>query len=83
MKHLHKKFKSEQVKILFTAYQKGHISRKEIEKTLGICKTRFFALLKEIKKDPQFFSLEYQRHSRSRLSVESEEKIKFELLRER
>ncbi len=83
MKQLHKKFNAEQVKILFTAYQKGHISRKEIEKTLGIGKTRFFALLKEIKKDPQSFSLKHQRHSRSRLSVETEEQIKFELLRER
>lgn len=83
MAHIHKKFSTEQVKILLTSYQQGHITRSEIEKTLGIGKTRFFALLKQMNEDPQSFSLDYQRHNQPRLSIETEEKIKFELLRER
>ena len=47
MIQIHKKFTVEQIKILFTAYEQGHISRSEIENTLGIGKTRFFALLKQ------------------------------------
>lgn len=83
MAHIHKKFSTEQVKILLTSYQQGHITRSEIERTLGIGKTRFFALLKQMNEDPQSFSIDYQRHNQSRLSIETEEKIKFELLRER
>jgi hypothetical protein len=83
MAHIHKKFSTEQVKILLTSYQQGHITRSEIEKTLGIGKTRFFALLKQMNEDPPSFSIDYQRHNQPRLSIEIEEKIKFELLRER
>jgi hypothetical protein len=83
MAHIHKKFSTEQVKILLTSYQQGHITRSEIEKTLGIGKTRFFALLKQLNEDPQSFSIDYQRRNKPRLSIETEEKIKFELLRER
>jgi predicted DNA-binding ArsR family transcriptional regulator len=82
MAHIHKKFSTEQVKILLTSYQQGHITRSEIEKTLGIGKTRFFALLKQLNEDPQSFSIDYQRRNKPRLSIETEEKIKFELLRE-
>ena len=45
MAQIHKKFTVDQVKVLFSSYQAGHISRAEIENTLGIGKTRFFALL--------------------------------------
>lgn len=83
MTQIHKKFSGEQVKLLLRAYEAGHLSRDEIERTLGIGKTRFFALLKQYREDPAAFSLEYQRRSRTRLSIAVEEKIRGELQREK
>jgi hypothetical protein len=73
MAQIHKKFTVDQVRILFTSYEAGHISRSEIENTLGIGKTRFFALLKKYREHPDFFSIDYQRNSRARLSPDVEE----------
>ena len=83
MAQLHKKFSVDQVKILFRSYDAGHISRGEIEQTLGIGKTRFFALLKEFREEPDTFSIDYQRKSKGRLGVEAEEKIRTELQRDK
>lgn len=79
MTQIHKKFSGEQVKLLFSAYEAGHLSRDEIERTLEIGKTRFFALLKQYREDPKSFSLQYQRRSPQRLSAEVEETIRREL----
>jgi hypothetical protein len=38
MAQIHKHFTTEQVKVLLESYQQGHLSREEIEKTLGINK---------------------------------------------
>ena len=54
MTQIHKKFTVEQVRILFTSYEAGYISRSEIENTLGIGKTRFFALLKQFREHPDY-----------------------------
>ena len=83
MAQIHKKFTVEQIKILLAAYEQGHISRSEIENTLGISKTRFFALLKQYREHLETFSIDYQRKSKARLSGEVEEKIRIELLREK
>lgn len=83
MKQIHKQFSSEQVKVLLQVYEAGHLSRDEIERTLGIGKTRFFALLKEYREDPKGFSIQYERPSPRRLSAEAEEKIRKELQREK
>ena len=83
MTQIHKQFSSEQVKVLLKAYEAGHLSRDEIERTLGIGKTRFFALLKQYREDPESFSIQYERTSPKRLSAEAEEKIRLELQRER
>jgi len=83
MVQIHKKFTVEQIKILFTAYEQGHISRSEIENTLGIGKTRFFALLKQYRRHPEIFSIDYQRKNKARLSTEVEEQIRTELLRDK
>jgi transposase len=83
MAQIHKKFTVEQIKILLAAYEQGHISRSEIENTLGISKTRFFVLLKQYREHPETFSIDYQRKSKARLSGEVEEKIRIELLREK
>jgi len=83
MAQIHKKFTVEQIKTLFASYEQGHISRSEIENTLGIGKTRFFVLLKQYREHPETFSIDYQRKSKGRLSGEVEEKIRIELLREK
>jgi transposase len=83
MTQIHKKFTGEQVKVLLSAYEAGHLSRDEIERTVGIGKTRFFRLLKQYRADPNTFSIQYQRNSPMRLSAEVEEKIRTELQREK
>ena len=83
MKQIHKQFNSEQVKVLLQAYEAGHLSRDEIERTLGIGKTRFFALRKHYRADPENFSIRYERTSPPRLRAEAEEKIRLELQREK
>ena len=83
MTQIHKNFIKEQVEVLFEAYQNGHITRGEIEKTLKIGKTRFFALLKRYRNHDGSFSIDYKRKSSSRLSQEIEEQIKMDLIREK
>jgi hypothetical protein len=62
MKQLHKKFNDCQVKDLLTRYLKKKIEREEIQKVLDIKKTRFFALVKRLKDDPENFSVSYFRN---------------------
>ncbi len=76
MKHLHKKFTNEQLRVFFLAYLKGRMTREEVEKELGIGKTRFFALLKRFKSEGENFSIDYSRHTPSRVSERAEELIK-------
>ncbi len=83
MSQIHKQFTAEQVKVLLTSYEQGHLNREEIEHTLGIGKTRFFALLKQLRDHPETFSIEYHRRSRPRLTDATEEKIYQELLRDK
>jgi len=60
-KHLHKKFSTEEVKILLQKYLNEKIELVYILKILGIKRRRFFRLLKEYKKDPDRFSIQYKR----------------------
>jgi len=54
-----------------------------VEEMLQINKTRFFALLKEYRRDPVEFSITYERETPARLSAEVEAAIAKELLREK
>jgi hypothetical protein len=83
MGQLHKRFTNEQVKLLLEGYARGRIARAEVEGILEINKTRFFALMKDYRRSPEVFTLEYQRDTPARLSVEIEEEIIKELLREK
>jgi len=83
MTQIQKKFSGDQIKVLLSSYEQGNIRREEIENTLGISKTRFFALLKEFRKEPDSFSIEYQRHTPGRLGSEAEKKIRAELQRDK
>ena len=61
MKQLHKKFTDFQIKDLMTRYLKKEVERKDLQKVLGIKKTRFFALIKQLKENPENFSVSYFR----------------------
>lgn len=66
MAQLHKKFTDSQVKELLGRYLKKEIESKYILQILGIGKTRFFALVKDYRKDPVNFSIQYQRKIKTR-----------------
>jgi len=83
MKHLHKRFVTEQVKILFAAYLKGRVSSIEVMDELGIGKTQFFAWLKAYRLNKDGFSLSYKRNTPSRLTGKAEAAIKDGLIAEK
>lgn len=83
MDQLHKRFASEQVKVLLQGYLQGTIGRREVEEMLQINKTRFFELLKGYRCDPESFSIDYERPTPAHLSAEVEAAIQAELLREK
>jgi len=74
MKQLHKKFTDYQIKDLIIGYLKKKIARKYIQEILGIKKTRFFALIKRFKDDPENFSVSYSRSTPTRTISEAIEK---------
>jgi len=83
MPQMHKRFTDDQVKVLLQGYCQGLLARDEIQEMLSIGKTRFFALLKAYRQDPEAFSLAYERRAPGRLSAAVESKIEQELLREK
>ena len=81
--HLHKKFSTEEVKMLMQKYCDRKIKRSYILRILHIKRSRFFYLLKGYRKDPEGFSIQYQRkRATRRISPEIEEHIKDELKKE-
>ena len=80
MDQIHKRATAEQVKILLKGYCHGLLDRPAIEQTLGISKSTFFVLLREYRRNPDGFSLAYQRSSPTRLPASTEEKITKELM---
>lgn len=83
MDQIHKRFTADQIRVLFQGYCQGAIERISVEETLGIGKTRFFALLKEYRRNPKTFSPSYKRATSAKLSAAAEAAIKRELLREK
>jgi len=83
MCQIHRRFTDEQVKVLLQGYCQGQLSRTNVQELLGIRKSRFFALLKAYRQDPEGFTIAYQRSTPARLSAEVEAKIERALLREK
>lgn len=80
MVQLHKKFTDSQVKELIDRYLRKEIERKYIQEVLGIGKTRFFALIKACRQNPDEFSIQYTRSSTTRkISQDIEDNIIKEL----
>ena len=82
MDQLHRRFSDEQIKVLFRGYCQGLLSRAELQDMLGIGKTRFFALLKQYREDPDGFTVSYDRATAARLSAAAEAQIRKALLQE-
>jgi len=80
---VHKSFTAEQVKALLKGYCQGMIERKAVEDMLGIEKTRFFALLKHYRNNPEGFSLAYRRKTVKRLHGSVEKEIEHALKEEK
>ncbi len=84
MAHLHKKFTDDQVKELIERYLKREIEREYIQEILDIGKTRFFALVKHYRINPDVFSIQYIRKVKVRRIPRSvEENILKELKTEK
>jgi transposase len=83
MDQMHKRFTNDQIRLLYRRYCEGMMSRMEIEEILGVGKTRFFALLKEYRQNPEEFSIAYTRTGSPKLSEQVEAEIEQELLREK
>jgi hypothetical protein len=83
MPQLHKRLTNDQVKVLLSGYCQGLLARAEVQEMLGIGKSRFFALLNEYRKNPEAFSIAYERCSPGRLPATVGAAIERELLREK
>lgn len=80
MVQLHKKFTDSQVKELIERYLRKEIERKYIQEVLGVGKTRFFSLIKAYRENPDKFSIQYTRNSKTRkISQDIEDNIIKEL----
>lgn len=77
---LHKRFSDSQVKELLGRYLKKEIERSYIQEILGIGKARFFVLIKEYRRNPDKFSIQYERITKTRgIAVAIEKNIIKEL----
>jgi hypothetical protein len=83
MDQLHRRFSDEHVKALLQSYCQGKIARADLQQMLGIEKTRFFALLKSYRQNPETFSIAYLRTTSPRLSAQAESEIEHALLQEK
>jgi hypothetical protein len=83
MDQVHKRFSDEQVVFLLQAYSQGLMTRVEVQEVLGVSKSRFFALWRDYRSNPEAFSISYQRTSPGRISSEAEAAMARELLREK
>jgi hypothetical protein len=75
MTQLHKQFTDEQMRLLFKRFCEGLMTRMEIEEIIDVNKTRFFALVKAYRLNPETFSISYLRTGSSKLSVLAEVEI--------
>ena len=57
MSQIHKRFTDEQVRVLFQGYCQGQLARADLQDLLGIGKSRFFALLKAYRHNPEGFTI--------------------------
>lgn len=73
-KQLHKRFSTEEVKMLLQKYLNEKVELTYILEILKIKRRRFFELLEEYRKDPDRFSIGYQRRRPTRKIPDKVEK---------
>jgi hypothetical protein len=83
VQQIHKRFTTEQVKVLLLQYDQGHMARTEVQELLGVGKTRFFALLADYRQDAGAFSVTYERTAPGRLAQTTEDALQRVLLEEK
>ena len=74
MAQLHKKFTDEQIKESIERYLNKEIERTYIQEILGIKKRRFFILVKKYRENPETFSIQYTRSTKTRKIPQSTER---------
>ncbi len=80
MAQLHKKFTDDQIKGLIERYLHKEIESKYVQEILGIKKRRFFVLIKRFRENPETFSIQYTRKTKTRgISQNTERNIIKEL----
>ncbi len=83
-KQLHKRFSTQEVKMLLEKYVNEDVELIYILEILKIKRTRFFELLKQYKSDPDNFSIQYERKKVTRkISKDVEKNITNELAKEK
>jgi len=65
-KQLHKRFSDGEVKMLLEKYLSEKVELSYLLEILGIKRRRFFGLLKEYKRNPARFSIQYERKRTTR-----------------
>jgi hypothetical protein len=78
--HLHKRLDDEFVRTVFQKYISRELSMQKVLRILGIQRSRFFALLKVFRQDPEKFHISYHRRAPRRIDQEVEKRILQELL---
>ncbi len=73
-KQLHKRFSTQEVKILLEKYLNEKVELVYILEILKIKRSRFFELLRQYREDPNNFSIEYKRKNVTRRISEKVEK---------
>jgi len=80
---VHNGFPAERINSLLQGPSEGVATRTEIEKMLDLDRTRFVALLRQCRPDPQPFCLTCRRTTPARLPASAETRTASQLLRER
>jgi len=63
---IHHRFTNEQVREMLARYVSGQVEGKHIRSVLGLGKTRFFYLVKQYRRAPKTFSVQYHRQGATR-----------------
>lgn len=80
MSQLHRRFSTDQAKMIFQLYEQKRLSLEECLEKLAVKKSRFFTLLSSYRKNPNKFNISYNRtKSNNRISPYVEKKIRSEL----
>lgn len=84
VQQLHRRFSTQEVKMLLEKYLNERVALIYILEILNIQRSRFFQLLRQYRKEPDNFSIEYKRKNATRrISKEVEKSIISELEKEK